>query len=631
MKVSHSPRPCSSLRFCAFPLLMAIAILSFGPGLSAQTVSSPEVNTIFQFFAPAQVANARPGSGAYLWIPPATPQIRAVMIGIHNGLPLTILQNPEIRAICRKHGIAQILFTPNGSEIGPVMLKELNFDVTDPEKTAVYDRYLAALAGISQHPELVKAPIVPLAHSAYMDFPFDAAMRNPEQCLAAIPIKAGTPDKYTFYAPGGKSKVPRPELCLRNVPLLILDSAAQETVVSRWKSSPYPQKFEPNFMGAYRRDRNDNPGTEYEPRNELIGGCWDMLSGHFDLFPRNYRFIASWLDAVAQGRLPSTPSAPLKALTLKDGWLMDPKAAANAKADPEAPAPALYLLYKGNRAKALWFPNEQLARGLYELQQESTRLQVEVFTVLDPSGKPVSLAETPMAVMPNAFALLKEDGQFTLSTWHFTTPPQICTLQEKGHDNRPDVPHQLANVLFPKLTALPPSGIPVQLDPNGGPVEVLRAEPFSDTRGTVETRFTLRLKLNRLAPDPSYQHFYPRLFHDGNSQFVPAGRTVKMEWNLNDGKNRTDQTLTFPPVPDAKASTRFIPLKATSSAKLPVGYFVQKGPGFIQNGMFIPAEVPVGVTRPIEVTIGAYQCGIYQESGGVKPARTLYQTFRLIP
>jgi hypothetical protein len=68
------------------------------------------------------------------------------MIGIHNGLPVTILQNAEVRAVCRKHGIAQILMTPNGSEIGSVMLKDLNYDVTDPEKTAVYDAYLTRLA-----------------------------------------------------------------------------------------------------------------------------------------------------------------------------------------------------------------------------------------------------------------------------------------------------------------------------------------------------------------------------------------------------------------------------------------------------------------------------------------------------
>jgi hypothetical protein len=82
---------------------------------------------------------------------------------------------------------------------------------------------------------------------------------------------------------------------------------------------------------------------------------------------------------------------------------------------------------------------------------------------------------------------------------------------------------------------------------------------------------------------------------------------------------------------DKPAYTSNIQLNAKSSAGLPVDYFVVKGPGFIQNGMFVPSEIPVGLTKPIEVTIGAYQVGLFKEIGGVKPSETVYQTFRLIP
>ena len=153
---------------------------------------------------------ARANSGAYLWIPPATPQIRAVMVGIQNGLPIVILQNPAIRAVCRKYGIAQILLTPNGSEIGPVMLKDLAYDITDPARTAVYDQYLQRLADLCGHPELVTAPIVPLAHSAYCSFPFEAAMRKPGQCLASLPIKAGMPDDVRVLRAGRQGAPSRP-------------------------------------------------------------------------------------------------------------------------------------------------------------------------------------------------------------------------------------------------------------------------------------------------------------------------------------------------------------------------------------------------------------------------------------
>ena len=76
-----------------------------------------ELDRVYQFFLPCNEPN-RPTLGAYLWIPPHTPKIRAVMIGMHNGLPINILQSPPVRAVCRKHGIAQILMTPWAKDIG---------------------------------------------------------------------------------------------------------------------------------------------------------------------------------------------------------------------------------------------------------------------------------------------------------------------------------------------------------------------------------------------------------------------------------------------------------------------------------------------------------------------------------
>ncbi len=568
---------------------------------------------------------AQANSGAYLWIPPNTPQIRAVMVGIHNGLPLTILQNAAVRAVCRKHGIAQILMTPNGSEIGSVMLKGLNYDVTDPARTAVYDAYLSRLAAISAHPELLTAPIVPLAHSAYMDFPFDAAMRKPEQCLAAIPIKSGMPDKYKFYAADGKALKPDATLCLRNVPLLFISSASQETV--SW--SAYPHGYSGAVIGTYRHDHDDNPGTAYEPRNELMGECWDMMSGHFDMLPRNYQFVADWLDAIATARLPEQAGAPLKTLTLRDGWLMNPVIPTTGDLPKDLAAPAPYLEFKGARNKTLWFPNESLARRQFELLRDEPRREIEMFTFLNPQGVPIDLAHGQMATMPDTNQLPHDDGLFTLITHHFTAPFDICTAKH-GKDNTG--PHTLANVLFPTKTTLPVSTLPLHFDTNGAAVECVSSESFSDARGVMETRFTLKMRRHRLTPDPGFTMIFPRVYHEGDAGFAAAGRTCQIAWVPQDmGKDVKEQTVAFPAIADAPANTRQIELKATSSAGLAVDYFVCKGPGIIRAGAFIPMEVPAHLQQPIEVTIGAYQVGQYRESGGTKPSKTVYQTFHLLP
>jgi hypothetical protein len=608
-------------------ILMLALLLSCSVAVRAAPMG-PDVDRIYQFFVPSAEDPSRPNLGAYLWVPPNTPRIRAVLVGMHNGLPIHILQSAPVRAACRKHGVAQILLTPWAKDIGEVMLKNLTYDVTDPARTAVYDGYLARLAEVSGHPELITAPIVPLGHSAFCDFPFDAAIRRPEQCLGAIPIKAGLPDVYNFYAVGGKAKSPDPSLCLRGVPILFVHSASQETVV--W--SAYPHGMTGAGMGSYRRDSDDNPGTGYKPRDELFGMSWEMTGGHFDMLPRDDQFVADWLDAVAEARLPEKAGSPLKDLTLRDGWLMCPQIPAAGDLPNDYPMPAPYLQYKGRRSQALWYPNEGLARNVFELGRDEPRKQIELFTFLDGKGQPISLAHGAMATMPDPRAMLYGDGLFTLTTHHFTAPPDICTITDKDHLKHPEQPHVYANVLFPGKTVLPTSEVPLHFDPDAGALELVRSERFKDERGAPETRFTLRLVRHRIDPDAGFTMSFVRVYHQGDGQFAAAGRTCQIAWGPSDAdKTASAQTVDFPPVPDAPASSAKVELHARSSCGLPVDYFVLKGPGVIRDDAFVPAEFPAGATRPIEVTVGAYQVGLFRETGGVRPSQTVYQTFHLTP
>ena len=586
-----------------------------------------EIDRIYQYFVPGPESKTRPNLGAYLWIPPNTPKIRAVMIAMHNGLPINIIQSNAVRAVCRKHGIAQILMTPWAKDIGGVMLKDLFYDVTDPQRTAVYDSYMQRLADVSGHPELTSAPIVPLAHSAFCDFPFDAAVRNPEQCLGAIPIKAGLPDVYNEFAAGSKAKSPDPTLCMRNVPILFVNSGSQETV--GW--SAYPHAYGAAGLGSYRRDHDDNPGTTYEPRNDMFGICWDMMCGHFDMLPRDYQFVADWLDAIANARLPQTPGDPMKTITLRDGWLIDPHIPAIGDLPADFPMPAPYLEFKGHRNQAVWYPNQKLAQTQFELGRDEPRKKIEMFTLLDAAGKPISLAHGSMASLPNGQALLHDDGLLTLTTDHLTTPPDICA-NENDHKKHPDQPFVFANVLFPGKTTMPVSELPLHFQPNNGAFQWIRTEQFKDERGITESRLTLRLIRHRIDPDAGFNMSFVRVYHDSDDQFAAAGRTCQISCSPSDAdKKATDQKIDFPSIAAALATTDKIVLNAKSSAGLPVEYFVCKGPGIIKDGAFIPTEVPVGVTKPIEVTIGAYQVGLFKTPGGIKPSQTVYQTFQLTP
>ncbi len=610
------------------PRFLFALVLSLCPALPAAPpqAGDADVNQIYQFFVPSTAAKARPNSGAYLWLPPDAPRIRAVMVAVHNGLPVSILQSPAVREVCRRHGIAQILLTPNGSEIGPVMLKDLAFDITDPERTAVYDGYMDRLAEVSGHPELKTAPVVPLAHSAYCSFPFDVAMRDPSRSLALLPIKAGIPDAYVFYGAGGKAKVPDPGRNLGGVPILFLQSSSQETV--GW--SAYPRGG--SSLRTYRRDRPDHPGDTYEPRNELFGVQWEMMSGHFDLLPRDYAYVAAWLDAVATARLPAQPGQPLRPLTLRDGWLINPAVPVNGPLPADFPVPAPYAEFTGNRTDALWYPNRALAEAQFALYRDEPRREIELITLLDASGKPISLAHGHMAEVPKNSLPLRGNGTFVLTARHLTSPPEICTVRERGHEKKSPAPCAFANVGFPGKTALPVSALPLRFDANGAPLECVGQEVVRGPDRAGDVRFTLRITRHRLASEVGYLQNYPRIFHEGDARFAATGRTAKLEWTLPElAKGGAAQTIDFPAVKDVSARAGSVPLGAKSSAGLPVEYFVVQGPVVVRGDRLVPFDVPKGQTKPIAVTVGAYQNGRYDPGALVQPAPTVYQTFRLLP
>lgn len=116
------------------PLLLALSVILTAAEPPAHctppVAGNNDQNEVFQYFLQGQ---GRANLEAWLWIPPGTTTIRAVMVGMHNGLPLPILQHPAIRAVCARHGIAQVLMTPWSEDIGKVV-KDLTFDFTDPNE-----------------------------------------------------------------------------------------------------------------------------------------------------------------------------------------------------------------------------------------------------------------------------------------------------------------------------------------------------------------------------------------------------------------------------------------------------------------------------------------------------------------
>jgi hypothetical protein len=606
-------------------VLIAAAVLCLLPTFArAATATTNDANEVYQYFVPGP---GQKNLGAYLWVPPETKVIRAVMVGLHNGLPISILQHPAVRRVCAAQGIAQILLTPWSEDIGKVMLKDLAYDFTDPARTAIFDGYLKALADLSHHPELNVAPLVPLAHSAFASFPCEVAARDPERCLMAIPIKAGFPNVYQSYAKGGHAGKPLPNLNLANVPILLCTSLNQATVPGAWKSKALPYgSGKSGHPLLYRDDTDTNPGDTYKPGNELCGLNWEMLSCHFDMSEREYTFLADYLDAVCRLRLPATPPTPgertiLKPLLLNSGWLIDAFYSNHALHDGSYHEPAPYTAYTGSKSRAYWYPTEALAKTIAERMTSEVAKQFEVFTLKDKAGAPLSLAESPQVTLPDPPTWVEGDGAFTLRIYQYTTPPLICTTQGKhGEDG-----HKLENVLFPGKTTLPVSSRPVQVDINSSAVELLHQDGLA---------FTFRLRPHRLAPDPGgASGACLRFYQTGDATYAWSGRNVFWYWWLNGQKipGIKDQTITFPEIGDIARGTTRVTLAATASSGRQVGYFVRNGPAVIEGDELVVTQVPAGDPGPIAITVGAYQVGLWQKEGGFRAANTVYRTCTLKP
>ena len=105
----------------------------------------------------------------------------------------------------------------------------------------------------------------------------------------------------------------------------------------------------------------------------------------------------------------------------------------------------------------------------------------------------------------------------------------------------------------------------------------------------------------------------------------PAGVSVK-EAN----SEGTPQKITFDPIPDVKAGTESITLKAVSDSGLPVRFFVDAGPAVIQGDKLLFTKIPANAKLPLTVTVGAWQFGRWAEPK-IKRADIMKQSFNVLP
>ena len=183
------------------------------------------------------------------------------------------------------------------------------------------DAFLAMqrdLAQVSGFPEIANAPIISTGHSAQGQFAWKFAEWAPRRTIAAIPIKTA----------------PLPAvLDLHGVPLLYI--VGQTTEWPQYRDGRIGDRD--YFWPVVRQSAL---ALRHADSNAPIAVAVDPGGGHFDWSDSLARLVALYIHKACASRLPprsapATGPAPLRALSYRDGWLLD-----SAGMDPDRFKPA---------------------------------------------------------------------------------------------------------------------------------------------------------------------------------------------------------------------------------------------------------------------------------------------------
>ena len=518
-----------------------------------QTVPS-EPMAVFQYCVP--VTTTKNPSVAFLWIPSQALQVRGVVIGGMTLMEREFSKDPQIRKACADQQLA-IVFLKCG--LGSVDLQKVLDD----------------LAKVSGYRELSIAPLMFIGHSAGGPQAKDLAIRMANRCFGLVQYRGGVP--------GGESMVPP------GVPVLMMigqfdefggtmrNEAGRET----WEGGR-------DAMDSYRSKNERNLGSiVVEPG-----------AGHFAWSDRNAGYLAMWIRKAAQACIPETWSSDtkepvaLKKVDIESGWLTDMtiKASGNFK-------PAPYKKYKGDKSKAAWHFDKELAIATIAYHAKGFSKKDQFIKWTDSYN-------------------VDAGARFFFNELKWVGDGQTIEVHPEYSDKYPS---PQSNGIGPKwFTAGKPVGhsdAPILVKQVSGPL--IRIGPN-----------TLRIQYDNLAPATEAARPTFMAYSIGNAEYRYTEQVGMMPRNFNGLTSGKDQIINFPVIGNLKKDAGPVQLRATSDSGLPCEYYVAYGPAVVRDGKLIITEIPARASFPIGVKVVAYQFG-RGNSPLVKTAIPVEQTIKI--
>ncbi len=505
----------------------------------------------WQYYVPFETGRAAKDSQAQpgrvlLWLPPEAKVIRGLLVGGQLGIELEIALDPEVRKACAECGLGIVYFVPHISGVFHYW-QQVSSDA---------QRWLKAfddLARRSGHPELRRVPWITMGHSTAGIFARNVAYRWPQRVACVLHIKSGNFHQKEHLPPGGS---------LAGVPLVAINGQFESFGPEGGIRPEFGRETQWLFV------REDIWRFKHRDPNHLMSLWLDLGGDHFHGSPELSQYAALVIRKAAKYRIPAelpagedeVPCVPLK---LEDGWLSD--------FDLYNPShsPAAYKDYTGDRFKAMWHFDEDIAKA--NAQHHA------------------SLGKHQCISIPVCSWLDEGDG------WTFRAHAEFLDTMPDSYGGKlagAKIGHSSKPIIYRSKIS--------------EPVEQTGPETFRLLR-PVKTANIAAVSL-------------------GDEQYRATNRWGSITFPQFKG---TAQTIEFPAIGDLSANSGPVALRAKASSGLPIYYEVEYGPVVVQDGKLAISELPANAQFPIECKVTAYQIG-RRVSPTVSPATPVSQVFRVI-
>jgi len=266
-----------------------------------------EGSRVYQYAVTGTDAKGRETT-MYLWIPEKATHVRGLVIGGYTRFRI----DPLIREACADKGLGIVA------------------NLHGYGGTKHLERALDELAKVSDHPELRRAALLPIGHSAGTLFVVNLLHTMPERCLGAITFKGAHP-----------IAADRDTTPVRGIPTLHVQDFVEE----------YKDRRESGSMG-----RQNVAGIRARDPKVLLGIVEDNGSKHAAWSFRVTPLLAEFIRATADVRFGENGKLrPVKpdVGALVDKHFVEPRFATASARD-----------YEGDPRDAMWYPSLRLARML---------------------------------------------------------------------------------------------------------------------------------------------------------------------------------------------------------------------------------------------------------------------------